>query len=473
MTVGDFVQAVIGRLGYQPNGQQRMVIEALARFCSPTRARLADSRASHDRVFILNGYAGTGKTSLSGALVGALAEVGVESVLMAPTGRAAKVFSAFAGRPAYTIHRRIYRHALGASAPGLQDNKYRNAIFVVDEASMIGDRDDSSGGSLLQDLLQYVYSGEGCRMILLGDTAQLPPVGDLFSPAMDVATLRGMGLSVSSATMTAIARQGACSGILANATALRRAMRMEPMPEPRIVADGYDDVRFVDSTELPDIIDTCYRSDGIDATILVTRSNRRAADFNAAIRATVLYMDDEICRGELLLVAKNNYYWSRGVKGLDFIANGDTLVVEKVYGTETRYGLRWADLRLSLSDNAEVAFDAKILLDTLASDAPAMAPGTAERLYGALMEELGPAGADPIARARFLRDNAYWNALQTKYGYAVTCHKAQGGQWLNVFVDMDYVPPEAMGIEFYRWLYTAVTRARLRLFVIGGAPQDR
>lgn len=470
MTVDEFVQTVIRELGYAPNGQQRMVIEALARFCSPTRARLVESQATTDRVFVLNGYAGTGKTSLSGALVRALASVGVESILMAPTGRAAKVFSAFAGRPAYTIHRRIYRHALGSVAPGLQENKHRNAIFVVDEASMIGDLDDNAGGSLLQDLLQYVYSGQGCRMILLGDTAQLPPVGDLFSPAMDVATLRGMGLSVSAATMTTIARQGAYSGILANATALRRAMRMDPLPMPKIVARGYDDVSFVDSVELPELIDTCYRRDGIDATILITRSNRRGTDFNAAIRAGVLYMEDEISRGELLLVAKNNYYWSRGVKGLDFIANGDTLVVEKVYGTENRYGLRWADLQLSLPDNAEVVFDAKILIDTLASDAVAMAPWAAEKLYGALLSEMGAAAVDPVARGRYLRDNPYWNALQTKYGYAVTCHKAQGGQWLNVFVDMGYVPADTLGIEFYRWLYTAVTRARKRLFVIGGNP---
>lgn len=483
MTLGEFIQRTIGLLGFAPNAQQRMVIESLARFCSPGVNRaLEEARGSLDRVFVLNGYAGTGKTSLCGALVRALAEAGIRSVLMAPTGRAAKVFSAFAGSPAYTIHRKIYRHALGAGAPGLQENHSSDTIFIVDEASMIGAEGDGGGytseAGLLLDLVQYVYSGERCRLVLIGDTAQLPPVGSDVSPAMNVDVLRSLGLSVSRATLTAVARQDYCSGILANATRLRRQMRqLEAGEQPGMPqfsdTDGfgnrYGDVIFTDPADLPEAIETCYRRDGIDQTVLITRANRTAVDFNRAIRNQVLYLDEELCGGELLMVAKNNYYWSRRVKGLDFIANGDTLAVVRVYGTEERYGLRFANVRLTLPDNETVVFDAKIMLDTLCADATGMAPGHGRRLYEGILAEAGggdPAAVPADARGRLLAQSPYWNALQVKYAYAVTCHKAQGGQWQNVFVDAGYVPDEANGAELYRWLYTAVTRARTRLFII-------
>lgn len=481
MTFGEFTAAVVAELGFEPNAQQRQVIEALARFCSPARARQLDSiHGSHDRVFVLNGYAGTGKTSLSGALVRALARTGIKSQLMAPTGRAAKVFSALAGKPAYTIHRRIYRHSLGGEMPGLQTNNATDTVFIVDEASMIGDEDGfatgaygsaNEQGGLLADLIQYVYGAEGCRMILLGDTAQLPPVGSDISPAMDPEVLRGMGLTVSHATLTAIARQGALSGILANATALRRAMRAlaDKLPMPRFVTDGYDDVRYVDPADMPEFIDSCYRRDGIDQTIVVTRSNRRAVDFNIGVRQQVLYLEEEITSGELLMVARNNYRWSRGVKGLDFIANGDTVAVTHVYGSEFRYGVKFADVRLTIPGNEEIVFDAKVMSDTLFSDAPGMAPGMAQKIYNGIMAEHG-CEPDAATRSRILRDNPYWNALVVKYGYAVTCHKAQGGQWRNVFVDLGYIPEDGLMTELYRWLYTAVTRARTRLFII--APSD-
>lgn len=479
MTFGEFVNTVVAELGFQPNGQQRQVIEALARFCSPARARMLDTeQGSRDRVFILNGYAGTGKTSLSGALVRALARAGIKSQLMAPTGRAAKVFSALAGKPAYTIHRRIYRHSLGGEMPGLQTNNSTDTIFIVDEASMIGDEDGfatggygsaNEQGGLLADLIQYVYGAEGCRMILLGDTAQLPPVGSDISPAMDPEVLRRMGLHVSRATLTAIARQGALSGILANATALRKAMKAGDMPMPSFVTRGYDDVRYVDPEDMPEFIDTCYRRDGMDQTVIVTRSNRRAVDFNRGVRQQVLYLEEEITAGEMLMVAKNNYRWSRGVKGLDFIANGDTVVVTHVYGTEYKYGQKFADVQLTVPGNEEIVFDAKVMVDTLFCDAPGMAPGQPQKIYRGIMDELG-GEPDAATRGRILRDNPYWNALVVKYGYAVTCHKAQGGQWQNVFVDLGYIPEDGLMLELYRWLYTAVTRARTRLYVI--APRD-
>jgi exodeoxyribonuclease-5 len=468
MTVTEFAQSVITQLPYTPNEQQRQVIEVLARFCSP--AHNADGK---DRVFILNGYAGTGKTSLTGALVRALHFAGLSTVLLAPTGRAAKVFSAFAGQPAYTIHRRIYRHSLNGETPGMQDNNSKNTIFIVDEASMIAGTDEPSGLNLLRDLIHYVYSGQCCRMILLGDTAQLPPVGCEFSAAMDLDALRSYGLTVSRATLTATARQHELSGILANATWQRRAMRQDPIPMPQLYTRAYNDVHIVTGEDLPEVLDTAYRRDGIEETILVTRSNYRATEFNRAIRTEVLYLEEEIARGELMLISKNNYHWSKGVKGLDFVANGDIVSVERVHGTETKYGFRFADVTLSMPDR-EVQFDAKIMLETLNNDYAALPTERLKTLYNAILNDgdLFAAETPYETRIRALRTNPHWNALQVKYAYAVTCHKAQGGQWKNVVVDMGYIPPEAMGLEFYRWLYTATTRAREQLYFLNPASEE-
>jgi exodeoxyribonuclease-5 len=468
MTVTEFAQSVITQLPYTPNEQQRQVIEVLARFCSP--AHNADGK---DRVFILNGYAGTGKTSLTGALVRALHFAGLSTVLLAPTGRAAKVFSAFAGQPAYTIHRRIYRHSLNGETPGMQDNNSKNTIFIVDEASMIAGTDEPSGLNLLRDLIHYVYSGQCCRMILLGDTAQLPPVGCEFSAAMDLDALRSYGLTVSRATLTATARQHELSGILANATWQRRAMRQDPIPMPQLYTRAYNDVHIVTGEDLPEVLDTAYRRDGLEETILVTRSNYRATEFNRAIRTEVLYLEEEIARGELMLISKNNYHWSKGVKGLDFVANGDIVSVERVHGTETKYGFRFADVTLSMPDR-EVQFDAKIMLETLNNDYAALPTERLKTLYNAILNDgdLFAAETPYETRIRALRTNPHWNALQVKYAYAVTCHKAQGGQWKNVVVDMGYIPPEAMGLEFYRWLYTATTRAREQLYFLNPASEE-
>ena len=468
MTLGEFAARVAAGLPYKPNGQQSLLIEALARFCSPAQY----DAGARDRVFMLNGYAGTGKTSIVGALVKALAEVRIATELLAPTGRAAKVFGAYAGTPAHTIHRRIYRHSLHGETPGLRDNNCRDTIFIVDEASMIAG-DDGAAASVLTDLIHFVYGAPGCRMILVGDTAQLPPVGSDFSQAMDAGVLRGYGLAVTRVTLTETARQQAFSGILANATWQRRAMRAEKIPLPRIFTDDYDDVNVVTPEDLFEAIDTAYREDGVAQTIVITRSNRRAVDFNRAIRNEVLYNEEAVCQGELLMVAKNNYFWSRRVKGLGFVANGDIVVVERVHGTETRYGMSFADVTLTLSDR-DVSFDAKIMLDTLQSDAAAVPAEKMRTLYEALMTDpdLFPLGMPFDERARALRDNPYWNALQVKYAYAVTCHKAQGGQWKHVVVDMLSIAPEAVGVEFYRWLYTATTRARTTLTFVCSEQED-
>ena len=246
-------------------------------------------------------------------------------------------------------------------------------------------------------------------------------------------------------------------------------MKSGDMPMPHFITAGYKDVSYVTPEDMPELIDTCYRRDGMDQTIIVTRSNRRAVDFNRGVRAQVLYLEEELTSGELLMVAKNNYRWSRGVRGLDFIANGDTLEVTRVYGTEDRYGIRFADVQLTLPSNRSIVFDAKVMADTLTCDAPGMAPGMARNIYNGIVAEMG-GDPDRVALARELRDNPYWNALVVKYAYAVTCHKAQGGQWQNVFVDLGYIPEDSEMTDLYRWLYTAVTRARTRLYII--APED-
>lgn len=467
MDVNEFAERIFLNLPYDPNHQQIEVIAALARFCSPL--------LPGDSVFLLNGYAGTGKTSLTGALVRALREAEVPVVLLAPTGRAAKVFARFAKYPASTIHRRIYRGTEGGlmlSDASVADNPLTDAVFIVDEASMIGDIQESPRNrSLLEDLVQYVYSGQGCRMILLGDTAQLPPVGSSESPAMNVEVLKGFGLRVTRAVLTAVVRQASESGILYNATWLRRAMGRNPLPEPRLFINQFTDVDVVTGEDLADELSVAYNACGITGTLIVTRSNKRATMFNLAIRTNILYREEELARDELLLVAKNNYLWSARVKGLDFIANGDTAIIDTVYGTDEKYGFRFADVNLRLPDR-DLAFDCKILLDTLTNGSASLEPERYNSLYMAALNDpdLFTPSTPMRTRMRILRSDPYVNALQVKYGYAVTCHKAQGGQWESVFVDMGYIAPEAYRtIDFYRWLYTAVTRSTSRLTFINPA----
>ncbi len=462
MTGDEFASLIVSCLPYAPNEQQALVIDALARFC-------AAPYSPDDRAFILNGYAGTGKTSLCAALVKALGAVKVPTILLAPTGRAAKVFANHSGHAAYTIHRRIYRHVqavagvTGSSMPA--ENRSTGAIFIVDEASMIPGG-DAGGPDLLADLIQYVYSGHHCRMILVGDTAQLPPVGTSFSPAMNADTLRTFGLRVASATLTRIARQGAHSGILYNATLLRRAVRLDLLPEPNPKLD-FPDARSLEPDEAVEEIYNAYSRDGAAETIVVTRSNQRATAFNREIRASVLYRESELEKGEMMIVGKNSYFWTRGRKDIDFIANGDAFTVTAILSTEHKYGLRFADVEIAIAET-DVTLQAKLMLDVIASD---FATATREQmmaLYKGIIND--PDLFSPMTpmpdREKALADNPYWNAIQAKYGYCVTCHKAQGGQWKNVFVDMAYIPPEAMGLDFYRWLYTAVTRAREHLYIL-------
>jgi exodeoxyribonuclease-5 len=461
--VQNFGSAVLSHLPYEPNREQTMLIASLSFFCI---------NQEPESLLLINGYAGTGKTSLTGALVRALADFGKKTVLLAPTGRAAKVFSEYSGHSAFTIHRKIYRHKSFSPEYGnflLAENKHVDTFFIVDEASMIPNASAEGAvfgtGRLLDDLIHYVYSGVRCHLILLGDNAQLPPVGFTESPALSVEQLRSYGLKVYETQLTLIARQNEDSGILRNATLLRNNMSCrENLVKPVLHLSEYNDIEVLSGEYMSETISDCYDRDGLNETIVITRSNKRATMFNAGIRNQILYREDELVSGDMLLVAKNNYFWSEQYEELDFIANGDVARVSRVRGTHKMYGFRYADVTLEFPDHNNIEVDAKVILDGLFSDSPALSREQSERLFTEIYAELE---GDKRTRYKALKQNPYFNALQVKYAYTVTCHKAQGGQWKNVFIDMGYIPEDAFtSLDFYRWLYTAITRARSHVYLI-------
>ena len=461
--VQNFGRAVLSHLPYEPNREQTMLIASLSFFCI---------NQEPESLLLINGYAGTGKTSLTGALVRALADFGKKTVLLAPTGRAAKVFSEYSGHSAFTIHRKIYRQKSFSPEYGnflLAENKHVDTFFIVDEASMIPNASAEGAvfgtGRLLDDLIHYVYSGVRCHLILLGDNAQLPPVGFTDSPALSVEQLRSYGLKVYETQLTLIARQNEDSGILRNATLLRNNMSCrENLVKPVLHLSEYNDIQVLTGEYMSETISDCYDRDGLNETIVITRSNKRATMFNAGIRNQILYREDELVSGDMLLVAKNNYFWSEQYEELDFIANGDVARVSRVRGTHKMYGFRYADVTLEFPDHNNIEVDAKVILDGLFSDSPALSREQSERLFTEIYAELE---GDKRTRYKALKQNPYFNALQVKYAYTVTCHKAQGGQWKNVFIDMGYIPEDAFtSLDFYRWLYTAITRARSHVYLI-------
>ena len=461
--VQNFGSAVLSHLPYEPNREQTMLIASLSFFCI---------NQEPESLLLINGYAGTGKTSLTGALVRALADFGKKTVLLAPTGRAAKVFSEYSGHSAFTIHRKIYRQKSYSPEYGnflLAENKHVDTFFIVDEASMIPNASAEGAvfgtGRLLDDLIHYVYSGVRCHLILLGDNAQLPPVGYTESPALSVEQLRSYGLKVYETQLTLIARQNEDSGILRNATLLRNNMSCrENLVKPVLHLSEYNDIEVLSGEYMSETISDCYDRDGLNETIVITRSNKRATTFNAGIRNQILYREDELVSGDMLLVAKNNYFWSEQYEELDFIANGDVARVSRVRGTHKMYGFRYADVTLEFPDHNNIEVDAKVILDGLFSDSPALSREQSERLFTEIYAELE---GDKRTRYKALKQNPYFNALQVKYAYTVTCHKAQGGQWKNVFIDMGYIPEDAFtSLDFYRWLYTAITRARSHVYLI-------
>ncbi len=461
MEINYLCESVISHLAYAPNDQQVSLIAELSEFCASK---------NESSLFLLNGYAGTGKTSLIGAFVKSLLKCNVKCVLLAPTGRAAKVFSEYSGYTALTIHKKIYRQKSFSPEYGnfiLSENKHTNTLFIVDEASMIPNASPEGAffgsGSLLDDLVEYVYSGYNCRLILSGDKAQLPPVGFQDSPALSIDVLKGYGLDIMSFTLTNSVRQSQQSGILHNATELRKTMNEGISSPPEIRITGFADVENLSGEYVLEKISDCYDSDGFNKTIIITRSNKRASLFNNGIRGRILYREDELVAGDMLLVSKNNYFWGMNHEGLDFIANGDVARVLRVKGYTNKYGFRFADVELELPDRG-VEIDARIILDALLSDVPSLTAEQNQRLYNGVLNDM-----DGTKREKYkaLKADGYYNALQVKYAYAVTCHKAQGGQWKNVFIDMGYIQENALvSLDFYRWLYTALTRATDRVYLI-------
>ena len=455
---------------FQPTKEQDFVIKMLATFLLSPKS---------DLLFLLRGYAGTGKTSLVGALVKTLDMLKQKTILLAPTGRTAKVLSSYANHPAFTIHKKIYRQksfADESASFSICDNLNKHTLFLVDEASMISNEGLSGSmfgsGRLLDDLIQYVYSGEGCRLLILGDTAQLPPVGEEQSPALSAMMLAGYGLEVMEANLTQVVRQAESSGILWNATALRKLLvQDECYSLPKIRITGFPDVKVVPGNELMEALEACYDNDGLEETIVVCRSNKRANIYNNGIRSRILWREDELNNGDLLMIAKNNYFWTEQEKDMDFIANGELAVVQRVRRQSELYGFRFVDVTLTFPDQDNYELDANLLLDTLQSESPALTRADADRLFNAVLEDYADI---PLKRERMkkMKADPYYNALQVKYAYAVTCHKAQGGQWKNVFIDQGYMSDEYLSPDYFRWLYTAFTRATGTLYLVN-YPQEQ
>lgn len=464
MLNNDLSQQIKRNFSYKPTEEQENALNSFSNFLlSP----------SSEKIFVLRGYAGTGKTSLVSALVKTLGEVGRKCVLLAPTGRAAKVFSLYSHHPAYTIHRRIYRQRVFSGDMEnftLNTNLHRQTLFIVDEASMIANEGLSGAsfgtGRLLDDLIEYVYSVPGCSLMLVGDTAQLPPVGEEQSPALSVPVLQGYGLEVTECLLTQVVRQAADSGILYNATLLRHSIMKDAcfgLPSVRI--GKFPDVKVIQGGDLIEAISDSYDKVGMDETIIICRSNKRANLYNRGIRNTILYREDELNAGDVLMVVKNNYFWGADCKELDFIANGDVAVVRRVRRVREMYGFRFADVVLRFPDYDDLELEVTLLLDTLHTDFPSLPREQGEKLFEAVFEDYAHLSSKR-ERIKKIKEDPYYNALQVKYAYAVTCHKAQGGQWQRVFLDQGYLTDEMVSPDYYRWLYTAFTRATETLYLV-------
>ena len=464
---------IIGRikteLPFEPNEEKEGLFKALGAFIV--------SRDEH-KVFILRGYAGTGKTSVMSALVRALMGLKQPCVLLAPTGRAAKVLSRYSGFPAYTIHKQIYRqNQLGVEAFSLTDNLHTRTLFIVDEASMLsGERDNSTFGSgcLLDDLVRYVYNGKGCSLLLLGDDAQLPPVGSSLSPALDTDFMRGYGLSVFSYQLSAVARQALDSGILKEATRIRGELSPTLPPhegeEIRLQPNGRDVVK-VPGEEVIEQLEDSWRTVGAEETLIIARSNKMTNLYNQGVRARVLWKEDDLSGGDRLMVTKNNYFWAQEYKDLEFLANGDMFEIERLTNRHEMYGFQFANASLRSVDY-DWEIDALIWIDTLMTDSPEANYQLQRELFSRIAEDY-PEIRNKKELVKKIYESPYYNALQVRFAYCVTCHKSQGGQWKHVYIDTSGIgeDQERMAYpterrEFLRWLYTAITRATEKIFIL-------
>jgi len=448
-------------LPFTPNEGQRALLHQLCEFLLSKQK---------DKLFLLRGYAGTGKTSIVAALVKTLTKLNQKTVLLAPTGRAAKVLSSYAHAPAYTIHKKIYRQKqLGEDIFSLSQNLSQDTLFICDEASMIANLSIESShfgtGRLLDDLIQFVYNGLGCSLLILGDNAQLPPVGQIKSPALQKNVLEGYGLYIYEHTLTMVARQVLESGILKNATTLREQINtQETLSKPEFTLEGYPDIQKIDGNIMLECLEDAYASVGEEETMIITRTNRRANLYNQGIRARILFREEALSSGDRLMVTKNNYFWAQEYEGIDFIANGDIFQVKHLRHFREMYGYHFVDATLKSVDYT-FDFDTVLWIDTLTTESP-------EANYAMQRELFNRIAADyPDIRNRkdlvkTIMGTPYYNALQIRFAYAVTCHKAQGGQWARVFIDNGIISEEQVNTDYYRWLYTAVTRATEKLYLI-------
>lgn len=456
---------------HSPTSQQKEAISMLSTFIMNPKS---------DQAFLLKGYAGTGKTSIIGALVKTLIKLKQKVVLMAPTGRAAKVFSSYAENPAYTIHKKIFRlNSFGTdhSKYSLNDNKYKNTLFIVDEASMIsnyGTSGDAFGsGALLDDLVEYVFSGDNCKLLLVGDSAQLPPVGEDESPALSKNQLLGYGIDVEDFELTDVVRQDSESGILFNATLLREHLKEDDVFElPRFKVGGvHEDMVSLLGVDLINELESSYSNVGKEETVVICKSNKRANMYNQGIRNSVFYREEELSSGDLLMINKNNYYWSKEYKEMEFIANGEIVRLVRISSHQELYGFRFADVTIAFPDYDEYEMDVKILIDTLHTDTPTLSREQQEKFFYAVMEDYADI---PLKRDRIkkIKEDPFFNALQVKFAYAITGHKAQGGQWKHVYLDQAYVSEDYLTPDYFRWLYTAFTRATEKLYLVN-YPKDK
>ena len=478
MVVDELKYKILQQFGFPPTQEQANALDVFARFLTDRNPQV---------VMILRGSAGTGKTSLSGAIVRTLQSIRQKVMLLAPTGRAAKVFSLNSGSPAYTIHRRIYREKSFSGVDGqfnLNDNLFTDTLFMVDEASMVANMGlggmNFGSGCLLDDLVHFVYQGRNDRLMLIGDKAQLPPVGEEESPALNAAILQGYGLTVYECDLNEVLRQSEQSGILYNATMIRQMITHDDITQlPKIRFTGFSDIKPMPGAELIEALADSYHHVGLDDTIVVTRSNKRANIFNQGIRNMVLDREEELSQGDILMIVKNNYYWMeeerKKMKEKDnqvpsneipaFLANGDRAKVLKVRRRIDLYGFRFATLLLQFPDYGNYELEATVLLDTLTSEAPALTHEQQEQLFHQIEEDYQdvPLKAD---RMKAIRQDQFYNALQVKFAYAVTCHKAQGGQWAHVYVDQGYMTDDMLTPDYIHWLYTAFTRATEMLYLV-------
>lgn len=451
-------------LNFAPTSDQTKAIVGLADFVT---------RVQNQSIFLLKGYAGTGKTTLVSALTSTLSDFKIKSVLLAPTGRAAKVLSQYAKKPAFTIHKKIYRQKSLADAEAVfvkDRNLNANTVFIVDEASMISNYSPEASffgsGCLLDDLIEYVYSGKNCRLILIGDSAQLPPVGLDISPALDPEELRACyHFDIEELILRQVVRQNEEFGILMNATELRNMLNDERDGFPVLSTQNYPDIYKIGGGELIEELSSAHYKYGVEDTIVISRSNKRANRFNQGIRNTVMYREEEISAGDLLMVVKNNYFWAHDIEKMDFIANGDIVEIVKIRKHIELYGYRYAEVTVRFPDYNDVELDTMILLDTLDIETASLGYEETKQLFFTIAEDYSDI-RDKKKRYEKIRNNKFFNALQVKFAYAVTCHKAQGGQWKAVFVDQGYLTDELLNREYYRWLYTALTRATEKLYLV-------